>query len=75
MGSIERAPAYAHRSARSTQGVWRVGPQSQDGRFGQCAGFPSAASDFYIEPVLSLVELEGEPEIKPTRHGRPVTTH
>jgi len=34
---------------------------------------PGAVSDFYVERVLPLVEVHGEPDHKPDRHGEPVS--
>jgi hypothetical protein len=44
---------------------------------GQVAGVnlwetPKAIADFYLERVRPIVEAEGEPTKKPTRHGEPL---
>lgn len=36
---------------------------------------PGAVSDFSMERVLPLVEVEGEPVHKPQRHGEPVAVY
>ena len=33
---------------------------------------PAAVGDFYLERVRAVVESDGEPEHKPSRHGEPV---
>jgi hypothetical protein len=33
---------------------------------------PAAIADFYIERVMPIVEVEGEPTNKPQRHGEPL---
>ena len=36
---------------------------------------PGAVSDFFMERVLPLVQVEGEPANKPERHGEPVSVY
>jgi hypothetical protein len=36
---------------------------------------PKAVADFYLERVRPIVEVEGEPEHKPQRHGEPLAIY
>ena len=53
--------------------VWEVG----DGRVTALHLWdtPASVGDFYLERVRELVEAEGEPADKPSRHGEPVATY
>jgi hypothetical protein len=36
---------------------------------------PEAVADFFMERVRPIVEVEGEPENKPQRHGAPILAY